>query len=580
METKQNEISIETLRHSTAHILAAAVTELFPETKIAIGPAIEDGFYYDFDRAEPFTPADLEKIEAKMKEIAKANYEFVRYEKTKQEAADYFKPRGEKYKIELVADIPDERVSFYQSGNFVDLCRGPHIPSTGKVKHFKLLSVAGAYWRGDSNREQLQRIYGTAFFSKDELHEYLHRIEEAKKRDHRKLGKELDLFSVSEEIGPGLVLWHPKGASVRLQIEDFWRAQHRKNGYDIVYTPHVGRSNLWETSGHLGFYKENMFAPMDVEGQDYFVRPMNCPFHIMIYKNALHSYRDLPLRWAELGTVYRYEKSGVLHGLMRVRGFTQDDAHIFCRPDQMPDEIRNVLRFCLSMLAAFGFKEYKVYLATKPKEKSVGDEMQWREATKALDAAVKAEGLECEVDEGGGAFYGPKIDIKIKDVLNREWQCSTIQFDFNMSARFDMTYVDNEGKKVRPYMIHRALFGSLERFFGILIEHYAGAFPLWLAPVQAIVMNITDKQLEYGSEVAAKLKAAGIRAEFDSRNEKIGLKIREATLQKIPYLLIIGDREKESGAVAVRTREGKDLGAQRLDDFVQLIQSENKNPQA
>lgn len=559
---------VSTLRHSAAHLMAAAVVELFPETKVAIGPSIEDGFYYDFDRPTPFTPEDLEKIEKKMKEIAKGNHPFLCTEKAKEEALKDFTGRAEKYKVELINDIPDEKVTYYQTGSFVDLCRGPHVRYSSEIKHFKLLSVAGAYWRGDEKREQLQRIYGTAFFTKEDLEAYLVRLEEAKKRDHRKLGKELALFSTAEEVGPGLILWHPKGAKVRLKIEDFWRARHVANGYDIVFTPHVGRANLWQTSGHLDFYKENMYAAMKVEGQDYYVKPMNCPFHIMIYKSSLYSYRELPLRWAELGTVYRYEKSGVLHGLMRVRGFTQDDAHIICRPDQMPDEIRRVLRFCLDMLTAFGFKDFSVYLATKPKEKSVGDVALWGDATRALEAAVKAEGLACQIDEGGGAFYGPKIDIKIKDALNREWQCSTIQFDFNEPERFDMTYVDNEGKKVRPYMIHRALMGSLERFFGILIEHYAGAFPFWLAPVQFVVMNITDNQLNYCRTVADTLRTAGFRVECDDRNQKVGLKIREATLQKVPFMLIVGDKEMAANTVSVRSVNGTDLGTQSLETLI------------
>jgi len=576
MEDKQKEL--DTLRHSAAHIMAAAVVSLFPETKVAIGPSIEDGFYYDFDRPTPFVPEDLKKIEDKMLEIAKAGHKFVCTEKTKDEAEEYFNSKNEKYKVELIKELNDQKITFYTSGDFVDLCRGPHVESTGKLRYFKLLSIAGAYWRGDEKREQLQRIYGTAFLTKEELKEYLARIEEAKKRDHRKLGKELDLFSITDEVGPGLVLWHPKGARIRLEIENFWRAQHLANGYELVNTPHIGRGELWETSGHLDFYKENMYSPMDIDDRDFYVKPMNCPFHIMIYKSSLYSYRDLPVRWAELGTVYRYEKSGVLHGLMRVRGFTQDDAHIVCRPDQLQDEIRRVLKFCLGMLGAFGFKEYKVYLANKPKEKSVGDVAMWSEATKSLEEAVKAEGLQCEVDDGGGAFYGPKIDIKIKDALNREWQCSTIQFDFNLPERFDMTYVDQTGKKVRPYMIHRALMGSLERFFGVLIEHYAGAFPVWLAPVQATVMNITDSQLEYCSIVVKKLKDAGIRVAFDDRNEKIGFKIREASLKKIPYCLVVGDKEKESGTVAVRARGNKDLGALNVDDFLKDLLKEATSP--
>ena len=572
-------MELDTLRHSAAHIMAAAVVALYPETKVAIGPSIEDGFYYDFDRPTPFVPEDLPKIEEKMKEIIRGNFKFVCTEKTKDEAEEYFSGRNEKYKVELIKELKDQKITFYASGDFVDLCRGPHVETTSKLKFFKLLSIAGAYWRGDEKREQLQRIYGTAFFTKEELKEYTTRIEEAKKRDYRKLGKELELFSVSEEVGPGLVMWHPRGARVRLEIENFWRKEHLANGYELVFTPHIGRGKLWETSGHLGFYKENMYAPMQVDGQDFFVKPMNCPFHITMYNSSLYSYRDLPVRWAELGTVYRYEKSGVLHGLMRVRGFTQDDAHIVCTPDQLLDEVRRVLRFCLAMLKAFGFTEFNVYLANKPKENSVGDEKSWRDATQSLEQAVKAEGLAYEVDEGGGAFYGPKIDIKIKDALNREWQCSTIQFDFNEPERFDMTYVDQSGKKVRPYMIHRALMGSLERFFGVLIEHYAGAFPFWMAPEQAIVMNITDSQLEYGNLVLKKLKSAGLRARFDDRNEKIGLKIREASMKKVPYLLVVGDKEKEAGTVAVRARGNKDLGVLDVDGFIQGLVKEAAYPE-
>ncbi len=567
---------LDVLRHSAAHILAAAVVSLFPETKVAIGPAIEDGFYYDFDRPAPFTPDDLVKIELKMKEIAKGNNRFIRTEKPRAEAIEYFRSRGEKYKVEILEAIADDTVSFFQSGDFLDLCRGPHVDYSSRIKHFKLLSVAGAYWRGDEKREQLQRIYGTAFPAKDELEAYLNRLEEAKKRDHRKIGRDLELFSVQEDVGPGLVLWHPKGSRIRLLIEDYWRAQHLANGYDLVYTPHIGRGQLWETSGHLGFYKENMYSPMDVDGQDFYVKPMNCPFHIMIYNSRLYSYRDLPLRWAELGTVYRYEKSGVLHGLMRVRGFTQDDAHLVCTKDQMPGEIRRVLRFCLDILNSFGFTDFNLYLATKPREKSVGDPAQWADATAALEQAVRDEKLTCTFDEGGGAFYGPKIDVKIKDALNREWQCSTIQFDFNEPERFDMTYIDSSGKKARPYMIHRALMGSLERFFGILIEHYAGLFPFWLAPVQATVLNITDRQADYVKDMTARLVNAGFRAVVDDRNEKINLKVREATLQRIPYLLVAGDREKEAGSVSVRTREGKDLGVMPVDALIQLFKNEHQ----
>src|SRR3989339_683429 len=575
MENKP-ETELDTLRHSTAHLMAAAVMQLFPETKVAIGPSIEDGFNYDFDRPTPFTPEDLEKIEQKMKEIAKGNHPFVCTTKYKHEAVEYFKSINEKYKLEILQEIPDDKVTFYQSGDFLDLCRGPHVGYTSKIKHFKLLSVAGAYWRGDEKREQLQRIYGTAFSTKEELAEYLNKLEEAKKRDHRKLGKELNLFSVNEEVGPGLVLWHPKGARIRMIIEDFWRNQHLANGYDLTYTPHIGRSNLWETSGHLGFYKENMYAPMQIDGQDYFVKPMNCPFHIMIYNNALYSYRDLPLRWAELGTVYRYEKSGVLHGLMRVRGFTQDDAHLICAPEQMPSEIRRVLRFCLDMLKAFGFSQYNIYVATKPKKDSVGDDKSWADATVALQEAVKAEGLDCVIDDGGGAFYGPKIDIKIKDAIGREWQCSTIQFDFNEPERFDMNYVDQTGKRMRPYMIHRALMGSLERFFGILIEHYAGAFPFWLAPEQIWILPISEKVSLFAEHIQKELQDINpdIRVVLKNENETLGKKIREGETQKIPYLFIVGEKEMANHTISVRKRGKGDLGQMSLQAFLEQLKAD------
>jgi threonyl-tRNA synthetase len=555
---------LEVLRHSASHIMAQAVRHLYPGVKLAIGPAIDNGFYYDFDRPESFKPEDLERIEAEMAKIINADLSFERFEMSKPEALDLFKKNGEKYKVELVEGLEDGTISFYKQGDFTDLCRGPHLPGTGRLKAYKLMSIAGAYWRGDSSREMLQRIYGVAFAGKQELDQYLKFLEEAAKRDHRKLGKELDLFSIDDQIGGGLVLWHPKGARVRREIEQFWMDEHYKNGYEIVYTPHVGRSTLWETSGHLGFYKENMYAPMDIEGQPFYVKPMNCPFHISIYKNRGRSYRELPFRWAELGTVYRYERSGVLHGLMRVRGFTQDDAHIFCRQDQMPEEIDRVLNFCLYIIRSFGFQDFKLYLATRPKEKSVGDEERWQAATEALRDAVAKTGLPSEVDEGGGAFYGPKIDLKIKDALGREWQCSTIQFDFNMSERFDLTYKGSDSADHQPYMIHRALLGSLERFFGVLIEHYEGAFPVWLAPVQALVLPVLPDNHEYSRSVMEELRGAGIRAEIDSRNEKIGYRIREAQLQKIPYMLVVGEREAKEGTVAVRTRKEGDIGAQTV----------------
>lgn len=559
--------------HTASHIMAQAVRKLFPGVKLAIGPAVDNGFYYDFDLDKTFTPEDMLAIEKEMQNIIKEDLAIERFTLPRDKALELMK--DEPYKVELIKDLPeDAEISFYKQGDFTDLCAGPHLLSTGKVKAVKLMQLAGAYWRGSEKNKMLQRIYGTAFPKASQLEEYLKMLEEAEKRDHRRLGKELDLFSFDEEVGPGLVLWHPKGARVRMHIEDFWRKQHIKNGYDIVNTPHIGRGQLWETSGHLGFYKESMYSAMDVDGQDFYAKPMNCPFHIAIYNSKLHSYRDLPYRWAELGTVYRYEKSGALHGLLRVRGFTQDDAHLFCAPEQMPAEIRRVLRFCLYMLNEFGFKEYKIYVSTKPKEKFVGDESMWAEATKALKEAVLAEGLECDVDEGGGAFYGPKIDIKIKDALNREWQCSTIQFDFNEPERFDMTYVAADGTKKRPYMIHRALLGSIERFFGVLLEHYAGAFPVWLAPVQAKIIPILDKHHEFAEEVAAKLRDRDVDVEIDTRNEKIGFKIREAQLEKVPYMLVIGDKELENKAVAVRSRKDGDLGSMDVDSFVEKIVAE------
>ncbi|MBN1130635.1 MAG: threonine--tRNA ligase [Chitinispirillaceae bacterium] len=556
--------------HSSSHILAQAVQELFPRVKMSIGPSIDNGFYYDFDTERPFTPDDLQDIEQRAKDIVGRKIPIERLEPSRDEVRAYFTAKNEPYKLELLEDI-EGSPSVYRQGEWRDLCRGPHVPHTGYIRAFKILSTAGAYWRGSEKNKMLQRIYGISFPRESQLKEYLRILEEAQKRDHRKLGNELDLFSFNDAVGPGLVLWHPKGGRLRTIIEDFWRTEHFKNGYELVYSPHIGRANLWETSGHLGFYRENMYSPMLVDEQEYFVKPMNCPFHLMMYKNSQRSYRDLPLRWAELGTVYRYEKSGVLHGLLRVRGFTQDDAHIICRSDQMPDEIGKVLRFCLAMLNAFGFDTFKVYLATRPKEKSVGEESKWLEATAALERVVKDEGLECEVDEGGGAFYGPKIDIKIKDALNREWQCSTIQFDFNEPERFDLAYMGANNEKQRPYMIHRALLGSLERFMGVLIEHYAGAFPCWLAPVQVRILPISDKYMEYARTIEQKLRAEGIRAETDGRNEKIGYKIRDAEINKIPFMAVVGEKERAAHSVAVRQHGKGDQGMQSIDRFAELL---------
>jgi threonyl-tRNA synthetase len=559
--------------HSTAHLMAHAVKQLFPQTKVAIGPAIEEGFYYDFDLDRPFTPDDLVKIEKRMAELAKSAVPVVRKVISKADALSFFQKLSETYKVELISELPDNDViSLYEQGDFADLCRGPHVSSTSKIKAFKLLSIAGAYWRGSEKNKMLQRIYGISFPTKEALDAYLTRLEEIKRRDHRKLGKDLDLFSVSDDVGGGLVLWHPRGALIRKTIEDFWRDEHQKNGYDFVYSPHVGRANLWETSGHLGFYRENMYSSMDVEGQEYYVKPMNCPFHIMIYKNKLRSYRELPLRYAELGTVYRFERSGVLHGLLRVRGFTQDDAHIFVAPEEMEAEVIRVLEFVVKMLRTFGFDDFKAYIATKP-EKSVGNDVMWERATQALKIAADKAALGYEMDEGGGAFYGPKIDIKIKDALGRLWQCSTVQFDFNEPERFGMTFIGVDNQAHPPYMIHRALLGSIERFFGMLIEHYAGAFPVWLAPVQAKIVSITDKQLDYAKDVRDKLLAAGIRAELDARSEKMGFKIREAELEKTPYILVVGDKEMQQNAVAVRARGGKDLGIMPLQEFISSTQN-------
>lgn len=561
------------LRHSTSHIMAQAVKELYPEVKLAIGPAIDDGFYYDFDKPTPFTPEDLEKISLKMKEIVKQNLKFQHYEKPRAEASKYFQDKNEKYKVELINDLPDANMSFYKQGDFVDLCKGPHVGYTGSVKHFKLLSIAAAYWRGDEKRESLQRIYGTVFFTREDLDKYLHLLEEAKARDHRKLGKELDFFSIHEDAGPGLIFWHPKGALIRKVIEDFWKDEHLKNNYELLNTPHIAKLDLWKTSGHWNFYRENMYSPMDIEGQDYMLKPMNCPFHILVYKSHLHSYRDLPIRYAELGTVYRYERSGVLHGLMRVRGFTQDDAHIYCTADQLEEEIVKVIEFVLFVLRTFGFSEYEVYVSTRP-EKYAGEIGFWDKATDALKKALETVGLAYQVDPGEGVFYGPKIDLKIKDCLGRAWQCSTIQVDFNLPQAFQVEYISAENKSVQPVMIHRALMGSLERFFGVLIEHYKGAFPAWLSPEQARVITITDKQDDFAKEVLAALQEQNVRVKLDLRNEKLGLKIREAQLAKIPYMLVIGEKEKESKTVALRRRNSHEQKVCSVAEFIEIARKE------
>jgi threonyl-tRNA synthetase len=564
----------EVYRHTSTHIMAQAVKELFPTAQLTIGPALEDGFYYDFAYDRPFTPEDLEKIEARAKEIIKRNLPIKRSEFSKQQAIEFFEARGEAYKVELIEGFPDsEPISAYNQGAFVDLCRGPHLPGTGHVGAFKLLNTAGAYWRGDERNPMLQRIYGTSFPTQAELDAHLARLEEIKRRDHRKVGKELDLISIQDEIGPGLVLWHPKGALIRLLIENFWREQHIRNGYELVYSPHVARLDLWKTSGHVDYYRDNMFTPMKVEASEYQLKPMNCPFHIMIYKSHLRSYRDLPIRYGELGTVYRYERTGVLHGLLRVRGFTQDDAHLFCRPDQIESEVSRVLDFTFFILRTFGFTGFEVYLSTKP-EKAVGSEERWAQATSALESALKTRGVAYEIDPGEGVFYGPKIDIKIKDALGRSWQCSTIQVDFNNPERFELRYIGEDGKSHQPIMIHRALMGSIERFFGILIEHFGGAFPTWLAPVQAIVLSITDNQRDYVAGVVAQLKAAGFRAEADLRNEKIGFKIREAEKAKVPFMLVAGDREVQSGTVSVRGRNGTNLGNMSVSGVIEHLRQD------
>ncbi len=561
--------------HSTSHLMAHAVKELYPEAKFGVGPSIDTGFYYDIDINTQLTEDDLTKIEKKMKFLIDRNDSFVRSELSKAEALEFF--NGDEYKTELIDAFDSETIiSTYGEGTFTDLCTGPHLTSTKYIKAFKLLSVSGSYWRGDEKRARLQRIYGISFPKQNMLDEHLEFLEEAKKRDHRKLGKDLDLFSIHEEAGAGLIYWHPKGARVRNEIEDFWKKEHLKNGYDLLYTPHVGKSHLWETSGHLDHFKENMFAPMQIDEQDYYIKPMNCPFHIEIYKTKLRSYRDLPLRWAELGTVYRYEKSGVLHGLLRVRGFTQDDAHIFCSKEQIQDEIIEVIRFSNEMWKQFGFETLKYYVSTRP-EKVTGNDELWEDATKSLKVALEKEGLDYEVDEGGGAFYGPKIDIKIKDALNREWQMSTIQFDFNLPERFDMKYIGEDGKEHRPYMVHRALLGSIERFMGVLIEHFAGAFPDWLAPVQVAVIPVSQNYFDYAQKVVSLLFDENIRVEFDKRNEKIGYKIRDWETQKTPYMLILGEKEETNGTISVRKHKHGDQGEINVEEFISNLKKSVQN---
>ncbi len=563
---------LSTIRHSMAHVMAQAVLEMFPSAQIAIGPSIENGFYYDFELPRQLVEADLEEITRRMKEIIKSGAEFRRIEVSRDEAREMF--RDQKYKQELLDAIPEgETVTIYNQGAFTDLCRGPHVENTRQLNadSFKLLSIAGAYWRGSEKNQMLTRIYGTAWSNPKELRAYLDHLEDVERRDHRKLGKDLDLFSLHEEAGPGLVYWHPRGARIRQIIEQFWREEHYKNGYEMVYTPHVGKSWLWETSGHLGFYKDSMYPPMEMDKADYYVKPMNCPFHIMIYNNSLRSYRDLPCRWAELGTVYRYEKAGALHGLMRVRGFTQDDAHLFCTPEQMDDEIEEVLRFSIHMLKAFGFEDFHAYISTRP-EKSVGDPALWDSATESLKKAVEKAGLKYDIDEGGGAFYGPKIDLKIKDAIGREWQLSTVQFDFNLPERFKMTFVDKDGKEKRPLMIHRALLGSIERFFGVLLENYAGAFPPWLSPDQIAIVPVGEMAFDYARSLEKRFRDAGLRAYCDLSGERMNAKIRKAQQMKVPYQVIIGEKEMAADQVSVRYRGGKQANGVSTADFIAEVQ--------
>ncbi len=560
---------LEAMRHSASHVMAEAVKSMFSGAKFGIGPAIEDGFYYDFELPRTLNPEDLTAIETKMTEIISANGPFVQRDISKDEAKDLF--ADQPYKLELIDELPDEKVSIYRQGGFVDLCKGPHVETTGQIKAFKLLNIAGAYWRGDEKNPMLQRIYGTAFASNKDLKKHLADLEEAAKRDHRRLGKDLELFSMHDEAGAGLAYWHPKGGMVRKLIEDFWRDEHIKRGYDIVYTPHIAKLDLWRVSGHLDFYRDSMYSSMDIDGQDYQIKPMNCPAHILMYKNRLRSYRELPMRWAELGTVYRYERSGALHGLTRVRGFTQDDAHIFCTPDQLEDEVADVVEFALFMLRSFGFSEYEIYLSTRP-DKYVGSVEVWDMATETLKKALERLKIDYTVDPGEGVFYGPKIDIKLKDALGRTWQGPTTQVDFNLPERFDVNYIGQDSAEHRIVMVHRTVLGSMERFMGCLIEHYGGAFPVWLAPVQTVLIPIADRHVDYAEKVADKLKAAGLRVEVDARGERMNLKIRDAQMQKVPYMLIVGDKEAEDSTVSVRTREGADLKGQSIDAFLTLVQ--------
>ncbi len=570
--SEKGHTELDRMRHSAAHVMAAAVCRLFDGVRLDIGPATDDGFYYDFDLAHRLVPEDFPRIEAEMRRIAAERQPFEREEVSREEARRRL--AGQTYKLDRLAEIPEgEPVTFYRSGDFADLCRGPHVEDTGGIGAFRLLSVAGSYYHGLETNPMLQRLYGTAFATEEELAAHLERMEEARRRDHRRLGRELELFGIEEAVGPGLIHWYPKGARVRSLIEDFWRRAHFRHGYELLYTPHIGRAELWETSGHLDFYRESMYAPMAIDEHEVFIKPMNCPFHIQVYRSKIRSYRDLPLRWAELGTVYRYEKAGVLHGLLRVRGFTQDDAHIFCTPDQVEAEVAACIRFARAIWAVFGFEDIRAYLATRP-EKAVGEPARWRQATAALEQALAMEGIPYETDAGGGAFYGPKIDLKVRDAIGREWQMSTVQFDFNLPERFDIRFVGEDGQPHRPYMVHRALLGSIERFFGILIEHYAGAFPVWLAPEQARVLPLSDKVLEPARAVADALRAADVRVTLDERSEKIGAKIRQAQMDKVPYMLVVGPREAAAGQAALRSRSEGDLGPMPVAEIVERIRAE------
>lgn len=575
MNNKDSEEALDVLRHSASHILAHAVLELFPGTQTGIGPAVENGFYYDFLRREPFTPEDLESIERKMREIVQRDVPIEREVLSKEEALKLFREKGQELKVELIQEKGGYKVSSYRQEDFIDFCLGPHMPSTGRIKYFKLLSVSGAYWKGDEKGIQLQRIYGTAFYTQKELNDYLNRLEEAKKRDHRKLGPELDLFSFNENLGGGLILWHPKGSAIRRVIEEYWYEEHFKDGYEIVYSPHIAKLDVWHQSGHTEFY-DAMYPPLLQEGIEYELKPMNCPFHIMVYQSEPRSYRDLPFRWAELGTVYRYERSGVLHGLMRVRGFTQDDAHIFCQGDQLEEEIKGVISLALRMLNTFGFKEYDIYLSTCP-EKHCGLLEDWDKATLALEKALKGKNLAYKLDEGAGVFYGPKIDIKIKDALQRSWQCTTVQLDFNLAERFDLRYIGEDGKPQRPYMIHRALLGSLERFFGVLIEHYNGNFPVWLAPVQVAFLPIADRHNEYVKNLQNRFREEGLRTFVDLRREKIGYKVRDAEMHKIPLMCVVGDKEVSEQSVSLRIHGAGDKGKMGVNEFLEKVKVLIKN---